>query len=200
MKKLLVAAVAVCISCSAYSENEFGFLVGGGLTFGGDDIAEFDVTYDDDDTGTEDLKAGERFHAYAGLFYRHGLADGITYGVQADVGYLFDGLFAENGDASFSRIPLEVIPFIEYKWFRFGAGVTKHTNVELDVDLDAFGSGSVDFNDATGMVVIMEYMFNRKFTLGLRYVAIEYQLSDDYYGLTDDIDGSHVGFMVNGLF
>lgn len=200
MKKLLVAALAVCFSCASYAENEFGFLVGGGFTFGGDKVASFDVEYYDDDEGTESLKAGEFMHVYGGFFYRHGAADGVNYGVQADVGYFYEGLFAENGDASFTRIPLELIGFMEYNWLRVGAGVTQHTNVELDIDLDQGGSGSVDFKDATGAVFIVEYLITKKFSVGLRYVNIEYELDYDWFSSEEALDGSHVGIMVNGLF
>lgn len=198
MYKQFVAALVVLFSLPAFAENQIGFLIGGGLTSGGDDIASFDVQYDDGDSGQEDLKAGEFVHLYTGFYLRHGAADGVKYGAQFSVGYFFDGLFAENGDASFSRIPIEGIGFVEYKWLRFGGGLTKHNKVELEVDADLGFDGTIQFEDAVGLVGIIEYLVTPKFSIGLRFVDIEYELeaspSDEKF------DGTHVGLTLNGLF
>lgn len=201
MKNLLGAVVLTALSSHAIADNQFGFLIGGAITHGGDSVADYDF-YDDDGKRVDsaDLKAGELIHVYAGLYYRHKQTDAFSYGAQINAGYFFDSITADNGDATLSRVPLEFIPYIEYNSLRIGLGVTQHTSIEFEDDVDdGVIDGDIEFSDATGAVFLMEFIISPKITVGLRFVDIEYDI--DYADIAfEPIDASHVGISVTGLF
>lgn len=165
-------------------------VLGLGLNFGGDTIREYEVEYYDGDDGTESVKAGEGIHFFGGVELGYPAND-LAFRLQ--LGYMFGGIFAENGDVSFDRIPFEALMFICADKLKFGAGVTHHTNVELKDDV----AGDVSFDNATGAVIQAEYWFTQRLGLGLRYTNIEYQ-PEDFEDA--DLNGSGGGLYLTFAF
>lgn len=189
-----------------------------GLTAGGDDLAT--VEYDDGDYSV-DIEAGGLIYFGAGINYR--FADS-PLSIQAGLGYHFDGADADNGDASFSRIPIDVIGFYNLGNHRLGIGLTRHTNIDFEKEIESFTyyeKVDTDFSDATGFVIEYNYLFSRMVALGIRYTDIDYKY--DYtqtqtgfgytyfpvfnYGFINSIeygsakaDGNNVGVFVHVLF
>lgn len=202
MKKVLVSALMLCgLGNAAWAEettstSRVGGVLGGAWTVGGDSLVEYELEYDDGDREKDEIKAGEQFLLFGGLYYENVTAPDRAWGAQFNLGWFFNYISADNGDVSLTRFPLEVIPYARINKLRLGLGLTHHTSIELDDD--ALLNTSVEFEDATGLVVIAEYMVSDKVGLGLRYVDIDYDLDLGYYKET--FDAGHVGFGVTVLF
>lgn len=197
-ESLALAAVLMLGQGFAQADSRgFGvnWLLGGGLTFGGDKLAEVEVS-NGGNTDNVDIDAGELFYIAGGLIIPF---SDTGFSLQTTIGWHRDGVVASNGDASFERFPLELIPFYNYKRHRIGAGLTYNLSPELDLD-DAGGS-KVEFDDALGYVIEYDYVFGKSaldggLMLGARYAFIQYEVdSIDGTSVTnaDDIDGNYFG-------
>ncbi|MCG8671885.1 MAG: hypothetical protein MI867_20950 [Pseudomonadales bacterium] len=202
MKKvLLFSAAAFCgISTQSFAIDDSQPAVetasyvkpvlGIGLNFGGDTIREYEVEYYDGDEGNEKVKAGEGIHFFAGVELGYPSSD---LAVRLQAGYLFGGIFADNGDVSFDRVPLEALLLMGSDDFKFGVGLTHHSSVELEDDV----AGDVSFDDATGYVLQGEYWVSKTVGLGLRYTKIEYEVKDVSGA---ELDGSGAGLYATFRF
>lgn len=156
-------------------------LLAGGFTLGGDNLVE--VEYDDG--SSEELNAGDLLDLKAGF-----LIDLPNYPVtiQTTIGYHFDSITATNGDASFSRLPLDLLAFYNVNKHRIGAGLSYHLNPELEFEFDNVDV-NIDADNAIGLVVEYGYQVADRVILGLRYVDIDYE----FESASEEFDGSHVG-------
>lgn len=196
MKKVLTAVslLAIALSASAdptATDANLGahFVLTGGLTYGGDKIATID--YEDGDDAN--IRAGSLFLLGLGGDYRFS----PNWELQLTVNYQFDQANAENGDASFHRLPVDLLGFYRQGSHRFGGGVTYHINPEFEADFDDIdGDFDVDFDNALGLVVEYDYFFTDSVSLGVRYTSIEYEASD----FNAEVDGSYFGLLLNGYF
>lgn len=193
MKKVLLGAAltlaAVFNAQAADAASPFKFVVGAGLTFGGDTLATAQFS----DGSSEDIKAGGLFHLYGGVEYR--LGDKVS--LQANVGYhVDDSSAASNGGLRFSRVPVELLGYYHLNdKFRIGGGVQVANGPEVK------GSGvisniNVEFENSTGPVVEGEYMFSPKVGMKLRYVSHTFKVKNTNI----EADGNHVGVMFNFYF
>jgi opacity protein-like surface antigen len=193
MKKILLgAALAIGTAFSAQAADAgspFKFLLGAGLTFGGDTL----ITVPFSDGSTDDIKAGGLVHLYGGGEYR--LSD--TFALQATVGYhVNDTRAASNGSVRFTRIPVDLLAlFSVTDKVRLGAGAQFVSGAELK------GSGvasniSQKYDSTTGAIVEGEYLFTPHTGLKLRYVSEKFTPE----GGGSKIDGSHVGVMFSYYF
>lgn len=165
------------------TSKQFNFVLGAGITVGGDDLLS--VSYRDGDS--DKLKAGELLDLKIGGQYR---PEGAKVSLQATIGFHFDSVDADNGDASFSRMPLDLLAFYHKNQHRFGLGGTYHSNTELDIDIDILPKEKIDFKNSAGWVVEYGYRFEQSpLTLALRGVKIEYK--EQRSGLT--ASGDHIG-------
>jgi hypothetical protein len=199
MKKIVTnLALAVSVlagSHSLYAEEapastaNTDLLLSFGVTYGGDKLATISYKHGDD----VDIHAGGLVLFGIGVLHQFG----NNWEAQASVNYHFDRANARNGDATFDRIPLDFLGFYRVGAHRFGGGVTYHLNPKFDSDFDfAGGDGTVDFDNAVGAVIEYDYFFNESVSLGVRYTNIKYKSAD----ISDDIDGSYGGLMLNGYF
>ena len=102
----LIATAALALACTgAHAREGFNGLVGGGFTFGGEDLVT--VTYDDGHT--QDVRSGGLVTFYGGVEYRF---DSI-FSLQTTIGYHIDSVSAENGSVRFSRYPLELLGHVD---------------------------------------------------------------------------------------
>ena len=193
MKKILVgAALALGAAFSAQAADAgspFKFLLGAGLTFGGDTLITVPFT----DGSTDDIKAGGLIHLYGGGEYRFGDA----FALQATVGYhINDTKAASNGSVRFTRIPVDLLGLYSLTdKIRIGGGAQFVSGPELK------GSGVASnvnqkFDSTTGVIVEGEYLFTPHTGLKLRYVSEKFTPE----GGGEKVDGSHVGVMFSYYF
>lgn len=195
-KHFIAAALAIGAAFSAHaadaaapSSPSFKFLLGAGLTFGGDTLITVPFT----DGSTEDIRAGGLVHLYGGGEYRFN----DSFALQATVGYhVNDTKAASNGSVRFTRIPVDVLALYSVnEKVRLGVGAQFVSGPELK------GSGVASnvnqkFDSTTGAIVEGEYLFTPHVGLKLRYVAEKYTPS----GGGQKVDGSHGGLMFSYYF
>lgn len=192
----LTLAVSVCAASHAVFAEESPAATSGtdllltfGVTYGGDKLATIKYTNGDD----VDLHGGGLVLFGIGAVHRFS----ENWEAQASINYHVDRANARNGDATFDRIPLDLLGFYRVGAHRFGGGVTYHLNPKFDSDFDfSGGDGSVDFDNALGAVIEYDYFFNKHISLGARYTHIKYKSAD----IVGDVDGSYGGLMLNGYF
>jgi opacity protein-like surface antigen len=193
MKKVLFAAAITLGSAfsaqAADAASPFKFLLGAGLTFGGDTLITVPFT----DGSREDIKAGGLVQLYGGGEFR--LGDKVA--LQATIGYhVNDTSAASNGSVRFTRVPVDVLALYELNdKVRIGAGAQFVSGPELK------GSGvasniNTKFDSTTGAIVEGEYLFTPKTGLKLRYVSEKFKRTSD----GKSFDGSHVGLLFNFYF
>mgnify|MGYP002700549419 CR=1 FL=1 len=185
-------------------QKKIDFLVGTGITFGGDDIADVRVIDYDDDESSQDVSAGALLHLYTGI---NAYIPNSDFSVQTTIGYHVDGIFASNGSVEFTRYPLELIPYYNFDRIRIGLGLSYHLNPEFSGDNDA-RLGDREYDNALGLVASVEVKLGSSFALGLHYTDIDYDLSkiervngDNFNEEKDsNVDGSNVGIYGTFLF
>lgn len=168
--KTLVAGAALALTALASQAQDSGFkpVIGMALTGGGKTLLSVEM----DDGSTQRMSSGGVIQLWGGFEFR---APDSPLTIQANVGYHVDGIGASNGDASFSRVPFELLAF----WntddkFRIGGGVRKATSARFS----SSGATDVgDFNMRTnvGFVLQGEYFFSPSASIYLRYVSETYK-------------------------
>lgn len=192
MKRFIaIAALSLSASLPALADtydNSGHFLMGMGLTFGGDTLVTVHFT----DGSTRDVKSGRLVHFYGGYEYR--LSNRVS--VQASLGYHVDDISAKNGDASFSRYPLEVLGYYGITdSVRLGAGLRHVMNPKIKTS-GAASVGNYDFEDTNGFVVEGEYLFTPQVGVKLRGVSEKYKLK----GSSTSVSGNHGGIYFSYYF
>lgn len=174
----------------AKEERNIKAVAGLGLTFGGDDLVQ--AWYEDG--SSEKLEAGGLIDLKFGAQYS---PKGSNYALQGTMGYHFDSMSADNGDASFSRIPLDLIAFLKHEKHRFGAGLSYNTATELDSG-GAIDFGKIKFDDATGLLLEYGYAYRPNLVFAARYLSIDYQASS--FPNAPSVNGDHAGLYAYILF
>jgi hypothetical protein len=119
-----------------------------------------------------------------GLGYLYGGAElhpvGAPFALRGTVGFHWDTTGANNGNATFSRIPVEVVGMFEpIERIRFGAGVRYDSSVHMSASGAANGAGMHQgFESAAGVVVKVEYRTFREVGIELGYTDIHYKLNE----------------------
>jgi len=184
MKKLWMGLIAAASMQAAMADpaGQVRGLVGLGLTVGGDTIGT--VNYNN---GTSsDLTAGGTVDLRGGLEY---WLQGQPVALELSMGYHTDRVSANNGDATFTRFPLELIAHYALSpQLRVGVGARKSLNTKLDVSID--NGEHTKFKSSVGGIAEVEYFFTPQFSLKGRYV-VERFTSDDAY--KDKLEGDHLG-------
>ncbi len=161
-----------------------------GLDFGGDEIAS--VIYSDGSDQT--INAGGMLQFGGGILIDT-MANSNIYQTQLTINWKFDSSNASNGDVSWDRYPLELMQFYNTDLLRIGGGLTYHLSPSLTTS--GFASGNdLDFDNALGFVMEVDYKFSEKGFVGARLTSIEYQLSNS----SETIDGSSFGITLGGYF
>lgn len=182
----LGAAQAQVVTAPA-AQGPARFLVGMGVSAGGDELASAHYTNGDD----VNIHAGGVVYFSAGVDYR--IAP--QFSLQGTVNYHVDRANARNGDIKFERFPIELIGYYHPNpaW-RIGGGVRYTTSPKLSGSGVASGM-DVSFDNTTSAVIEAEYFLGPKLGVKLRYVNETFKSRG--YG---DVDGSHVGLSANYYF
>ena len=144
-------------------------IVRAGYDFGGEAIAEVLFTNGERET----IRANEGFYFGAGASM---LTEARTMEIDLSANMKIGGVSGSNGEVDWRRFTLEGLWFYRFEKVRAGGGLTYHVEPKLD------GSGVVGgidtrFDNALGIVLQGDWRFSESFTFGLRYTAIEYQVS-----------------------
>lgn len=191
-KTILAAALAIGATFGAHAADAASpvrFLMGAGLTFGGDTLAT--VTFSDG--RSEDIRGGGLVHLYAGGDFR--VTDVLS--LQATVGYhVDDSSAASNGGVRFTRMPVDLLALYHVNdHVRLGAGVQFVNGPTLK------GSGvasnvHIEFNNTTGAIVEAEYLFSPHMGAKLRYVGETFEPTRG----GPQAKGDHLGLMFSYYF
>jgi hypothetical protein len=188
-RTIAVLGTALLMAGAAQAQNQrpgadVRPFVGFGVTFGGDRLESFDFS-----NGTSsDVRAG-------GLVDFRGGVDFLIAGPfsgQASVGYHFDSANGNNGDYTFSRVPLELIGYVSVApSFRLGAGLRKSLDVRVESDGVVSGFDS-NFKSNTGFILEGEYFPWQRVGIKVRYVNEKFTGKDGTYR-GQKFDGAHGG-------
>ncbi|MFO1339878.1 MAG: hypothetical protein U1F53_16900 [Burkholderiaceae bacterium] len=184
--KTLVAGALLALTAATSQAEGFKPVIGMALTGGGKTLLSVEM----DDNSTQRMSSGGVIHLWGGFEFR---AADSPLTIQGNVGYHVDGIGASNGDASFSRVPFELLAF----WntddrFRIGGGLRKATAARFS----SSGATDVgDFNMRTnvGFVLQGEYFFGPSASIYLRFVSETYKSSLLNGG---EVTGDHGGLGV----
>lgn len=190
MKKNLVCVAALLALAGGASAQGITVhpLLGGGLTFGGDNLATVEYT----NGNSETLHAGGLVHLYGGVEVRFT----PMVSAQVNVGYHVDNTTGSNGSLKFDRTPVELLGHFNINdQFRIGGGARFVSGAKLK------GSGVlngevVHFQSTTGAVVEAEYFFVRSASVKGRYVSEKYKID----GFSGEVNGSHGGIYLTYYF
>lgn len=162
-----------------------------GYDAGGATIGRFIYTDRSEDT----LKANQGFRLGAGISY---LSADMNFESEMIVSYKAEQVSASNGDLRFTRFPLDVLAFYRVDSVRMGAGVTYHYAPKLK------GNGfvskvNIEFEDAVGMILQVDYLFGRPKEragtyVGLRYTWLDYKMVSSSTSVEANGIGLHLGY------
>ena len=190
LKSMAMAAALMAVSAAHADDNgaPLRFLVGGGVTYGGDAL----LSVQSRDYDNKDLKAGGLGEVYGGFEYR--LSDKFSF--QNTIGYHVNYTKADGGKIRFTRIPIDLLAvYAIAPNMRIGAGAQLVAKPELKGTGWASGAGQ-KYDNAVGLVVEGEYLFTPHMGLKLRYVKEEFK--PDNGGAK--VDGSHAGVLFSYYF
>ena len=180
------AAVMLALSPACMAAD--GMLLQAGLHFGGDDLLNVRFTNGD----TEKLKAGELISLSAGVAL--GLSEKLE--TRLLFGIKLDAVDADNGDASFTRLPLDALLMYRLgERVSLGGGATYHLDPTLEYDGPST-SFDVNYDDALGLVLQAEYDFEGQGYMALKFTSIDYEVD----GISGDASGNSVGIILGMRF
>lgn len=143
------------------------FVLGFGLTHGGDKLAEAD-TYGGD---TENVRSGSGLDLHAGAEWR--ALPFLSF--QATLGHHDDRVYDWGSNVGFRRSTAELIGHFWFDpRFRAGLGIHKTYDAVFSSRIDGIRSNT-DYTGKIAPVVEAEYFFNPMFSLKGRYVHERYE-------------------------
>ena len=189
MKKIAITAALVATSLCSHADDlrPLHFVIGTGITGGGEKLAT--VTYTNGDT--QDIRSGGLVHYFAGVDVR--AAPHVS--VQATVGYHVDtSSGASNGSVRFTRVPVEVLGYFHVSdAIRLGGGVRLVNSPEL-VGRGVASNINESFDNTVGVVLEGEYKFTNWFGLKLRAVSESYRSKSTGLKANGDHAGVYAAF------
>jgi len=214
---LLVATLLSVETHAKQPKNTLAF-AGIGWTAGGDtfDTAE---TRQNVSSGIlnldNELSAGGDIHVWFGTIWIHSRHmetffavgyhnDTHTFQFQDDILNT-----SSSGSSNFGQITYDIIPTYRVSNFRFGTGISYHTNIRhsetITKTITATGDTETDptkiqYEDALGTVVSLGYDFSLHGRIDLRYQFIEYVTKDQSILLNQKLNGDSVGLYIYVTF
>ncbi|NVK39439.1 MAG: hypothetical protein HWE18_16040 [Gammaproteobacteria bacterium] len=190
---LAISTLSLANEPATPDEKDVNFGLHFGIGFGGDTLAEFTF----DDGSTEEIKAGNGIILGASFQNRLNHTGENPLFAKVAFSYMFDSVDATNGDAKFSRYPLDLLLLSKANNISFGGGLTYHLNPTLSVNAPGF-SGDADFDNALGFKVEANLHFNKQqfvnSSIGLEYTSIDYEI-DGY-----SFDGSGINLTFKTVY
>lgn len=162
---LVLAACAAVSAASHAAEVKPAFVAG--YDTGGDEVVNVTFTNGNKDS----LKANEGFYAGGGVSVLNDAKDIEFLGT---LSIKYASLHADNGDVTWTRLPLDALLFYRWESFRLGGGLTYVINPKLK------GSGvasniNTTLDNAVGVLLQGDYLMGRV-ALGLRATLLDYKV------------------------
>jgi len=182
--------IACLFTASAFAQDSPWQFTGGILlSEGGDRL--FTGKYTD---GTKiDITAGGTLALNFGLYRNIGSAIDL----QTTLGIHTAGTLGTNGNASFTRFPLEVMGFYQLNdYYRLGAGARKSLSAKLSTSGVATYQPSLEFNASVGSVVELQYLIGKKTRNSKAQSAVNFRyVKETFIEKTEGIKvkGDHIG-------
>ena len=151
-------------------------LIKAGVDFGGETIVTAEFTNGD----TQEINANEGFYLGAGAAI---LDDARNLEYHLTIAYKFAVIEGGNGDIDWTRVPLEALVFYRFRSVRVGGGLTYHLSPQLEGS-GVVGGLDVDFKDALGAVLQVDWRISTTIALGGRYTLLEYEAKGASSGST----------------
>jgi len=105
--------------------------------------------------------------------------------LRALIYYLFDTVefTSPDGEASFDAFPIELGLFNSWNKHEIGAGLSYHLNPSHELEFSNIASGTVDFDNASGLFLQYNYIFSQSASssngnntyVGIKYTAMDYE-------------------------
>lgn len=167
-------------AAASTTPHRFGWVLEGALEFGGDEFVEILFT----DGSTQTLTTGQGGTIAFGAEYR--VAPRLL--LRGTAGFKFTSTAADNSNAMFTRIPLELVAHyaLTSDW-RLGAGAAYHAAINFDGD--NLGP-DLAFDPAIGGTV----------ELGWRWVAVTYTAMNYRDEFGNDYNASAIGASFSWVF
>jgi len=167
---VLVTTVLLGMNVSA-SESELNGVFRFGLDFGGETLGTFFFN----GGSSQDVKSHEGVYLAGGMEYE--FVESLF--IRGTIGYKFNTVTASNGEADFSRVPLEFLLIKKMGVHRLGGGTMYHVLSNYSCKFDNVCDFSIGIRNALGWLVEYGYEVlipnrDRKMTIGIRYSRINY--------------------------
>lgn len=168
MKQTILLTILLSLPGLALADPYFELaLEVGGETFatasGGSNFFSFD-----DDLN---INGGVKFALGVQNSFGAGDRDSLSFAI----GYLFDNIDADNGDAEFDTLTFDAIFLRRYEVHRLGGGISYHIGPEYEDDIDGFAPLELEFDDALGFLLQYAYAPGPGFQIGARFTFMEYE-------------------------
>ena len=167
------------------------YFVGLDLGGGGETLVDLQFT----NGNTESIKTGGGPQAKGGLEYRFG----PTSAVRASFGYEYDNVSGVNGEATFSRRPVEVMGMWNFTDnVRLGLGLRYVTGAKFTSSGDIRGLGRFELGSSPGPVLETEYLYGPWYTT---HLGFSFRMVGDRYHYGDTkVNGNHFAIGANYYF
>lgn len=178
-----------------YKDEGFHFMVREGITGGGDGISN--ITFEDG--SKREVSAGGITQIGMGTRYQSGFLS-----LALSVNYHYDYDHYNNDNASFRRVPLEALVYIEVPGnVRLGGGMRYSYSARATSTINGV-SERIDFKNTRGSVIEIGYHVRPYGWVDLRYVKETYEVESytssaatpPAQAPTAPYNGSHVGLFV----
>lgn len=178
-----------------YKDEGFHFMVREGITGGGDGISN--ITFQDG--SKREISAGGITQIGMGTRYQAGFLS-----LALSVNYHYDYDHYNNDDASFRRVPLEALAYIEVPGnVRFGGGMRYSYSARATSTINGV-SEKINFKNTRGSVVEIGYHVRPYGWVDMRYVKETYEVESYSSSATTPpaqaptapYNGSHFGIFV----
>jgi hypothetical protein len=193
LKKIVLSCALLCGALAAHAQEapakSFYPFVGGGLTFGGDQIGRT-IQYESGNDSA--LHAGGLFDLRFGAEF---VPAGSPMSFQLSLGFHADSSrAASNGSASFKRYPLELLTHYAFNdsW-RVGVGARKALNAETSSSGNGAGYVLAEkYSSSVGFVLEGEYFVTRGLAIKVRGVSEKYKPETSP---NTEVKGDHIGVL-----
>jgi hypothetical protein len=159
-----------------------------GIDLGGDTLVR--VVFEDGDT--QDIDSNNGLFLGGGVSIRN---DAKTFETEIALTYKFQTISADNGELTWSRVPVDVLAFYLAEHVRVGGGLTYHMSPKLDGDGVVSGI-SGEFENSLGYLVQVDWRINESMSVGGRFTFLSYTIE----GSSEKAQSNGLGVVFSGRF